>query len=88
MQAALADAPFDSPDWLFEPKLDGIRALAFIADGAVTLRSRRGLDVSAQYPALAKAIAAQPLSSAILDGEIVALDEPWEALRSNGCSGA
>ena len=75
MQAALADGPFDSPDWLFEPKLDGIRALAFIKDGAVTLRSRRGLDVSAQYPALVKAIAAQPLSSAIFDGEIVALDE-------------
>ena len=41
----------------------------------MTLRSRRGLDVSAQYPALARAIAAQPVSSAILDGEIVALDE-------------
>ena len=75
MQAALADGPFDSTDWLFEPKLDGIRALAFIEDGVVTLRSRRGLDVSAQYPALARAIAAQPVSSAILDGEIVALDE-------------
>ena len=75
MQAALADGPFDSKDWLFEPKLDGIRALAFIEDGAVTLRSRRGLDVSAQYPALAQAIAAQPVASAILDGEIIALDE-------------
>ena len=75
MQAALADGPFDSPDWLFEPKLDGIRALAFIEDGAVTLRSRRGLDLTAQYPALIKALAAQPVSSAILDGEIVALDE-------------
>ena len=75
MQAALADGPFDSPEWLFEPKLDGIRALAFIEDGAVTLRSRRGLDVTAQYPALVKAIAAQPVTSAIFDGEIVALDE-------------
>ena len=75
MQAALADGPFDSADWLFEPKLDGIRALAFIEDGAVTLRSRRGLDVSARYPALAQAIAAQPVASAILDGEIIALDE-------------
>ena len=75
MQAALAHGPFDGKDWLFEPKLDGIRALAFIEDGAVTLRSRRGLDVSAQYPALAQAIAAQPVANAILDGEIVALDE-------------
>ncbi|MYB43312.1 MAG: ATP-dependent DNA ligase [Chloroflexi bacterium] len=75
MQAALADGPFDGKDWLFEPKLDGIRALAFIEDGAVTLRSRRGLDVSAQYPGLVQAIAAQPVASAILDGEIVALDE-------------
>ncbi len=75
MQAALADGPFDSKDWLFEPKLDGIRALAFIEDGAVTLRSRRGLDLTAQYPALTHAIAAQPVASAILDGEIAALDE-------------
>ena len=75
MQAVLADGPFDSPDWLFEPKLDGIRALAFIEDGTVTLRSRRGLDVTAQYPALAQAIAAQPVASAILDGEIIALGE-------------
>ncbi len=75
MQAALADGPFDGADWLFEPKLDGIRALALIEDGAVTLRSRRGLDVSARYPALARAVAAQPVASAILDGEIVALDE-------------
>ena len=75
MQAALADGPFGGKDWLFEPKLDGIRALAFIEDGAVTLHSRRGLDVSAQYPALAQAIAAQPVASAILDGEIIALDD-------------
>ncbi len=75
MQAALADEPFDSPDWLFEPKLDGMRALAFIEDGKATLRSRRGHDVTAQYPALVEAIAAQPVSSAIFDGEIIALDE-------------
>ena len=74
MQATLADAPFDSPDWLFEPKLDGIRALATLEAGDVTLHSRRGNDITAQYPALAAAIAKQPASSAILDGEIVALD--------------
>ena len=75
MQATLADGPFDNPDWLFEPKLDGVRALALIEGGSVTLRSRRGNDITAQYPALAEALGRQPLSTAILDGEIVALDE-------------
>ena len=74
MQAALASEPFDDPAWLFEPKLDGIRALATIEGGAVRLHGRSGRDMTAQYPALVRALAAQPVASAILDGEIVALD--------------
>ena len=93
MQADLASEPFDNPAWFFEPKLDGIRALATIEGGAspdagyprrsldagiprrVSLRARSGRDITAQYPALVRALAEQPVASAVLDGEIVTLDE-------------
>jgi bifunctional non-homologous end joining protein LigD len=66
---------FDNPDWLFEIKWDGYRAVAFIDDGRVRLVSRNQNDLTAQFPelgALPKFIKAE---RAILDGEIVALDE-------------
>lgn len=74
MLATIGEGPFSDPHWLFEIKWDGVRALAWIADGALTLRSRTGQDITKHYPELApvpKAIAAH---EAILDGEIVALD--------------
>ena len=40
MLATLVDKPFSGPEWLFEPKLDGFRILAFIQKGGVTLRTR------------------------------------------------
>ncbi len=72
---AVARAPFSHPDWLFEPKLDGIRAIARVADGEAALRSRRGVDLTDNYPDLVAALAAQPVADALLDGEIVAFDE-------------
>ena len=53
MLARLADRPFTHPDWIFEPKLDGIRAIAYLQRGAVTLRTRAGNDVTSQFPWLA-----------------------------------
>jgi bifunctional non-homologous end joining protein LigD len=73
MLAQLAAAPFTHPDWLFEPKLDGYRVLAFVHDGKVKLRSRRGLDLTPAFPAIAAELAAQSVDM-ILDGEILALD--------------
>lgn len=75
MLASLTDKPFSDPRWLFEPKLDGVRAIALIKDGHPKLLSRRGLDATAQYPALAQELARQPERELALDGEIVALDE-------------
>ena len=72
MLAASREAPPNTPGWLFEPKIDGIRLLALVRDGEVTLRSRRGLDLTAQYPAVAAALAAQPAAALLLDGEVVA----------------
>jgi len=74
MLASLATAPFSDELWLFEPKLDGFRMLAFLDGGKVRLLSRRGLDVTDHYPALAESLQSQPVSRAILDGEIIALD--------------
>jgi bifunctional non-homologous end joining protein LigD len=62
--------------WAFEPKWDGYRALARIAGGEVTLRSRNDNDLTARFPALARALGlAVRAPSAVLDGEICALDE-------------
>jgi bifunctional non-homologous end joining protein LigD len=74
MLATLAERPFSDRNWLFEIKWDGVRALAWIANGAVTLRSRTGGEITAQYPELASLPKALLAQQAILDGEIVALD--------------
>jgi len=75
MNAHSADKAFSDPRWLFEPKLDGIRIVALIRDGEVTLLSRNGLDNTAQYPYLVEELAAQPVTDAVIDGEVVAIDE-------------
>jgi bifunctional non-homologous end joining protein LigD len=76
MLSTLVDKAFDRPGWLWEPKLDGVRALAFVRDhGGVELRSRRGGDLTKQYPSVVRALAAQSARPLVLDGEICALDE-------------
>lgn len=77
MRVARADAPFDDPQYRFEPKLDGIRALAYAdARGRVRLESRSAREITAHYPDVRRAIAAAlDGSAAVLDGEICALDE-------------
>jgi bifunctional non-homologous end joining protein LigD len=75
MLAAAADEPFDSPDFIYEPKWDGVRTIAFVDGGEVRLQTRNLLDCTKQYPEATQA--AEALTGAyhaILDGEIVALD--------------
>ncbi len=79
MLAESIDQPFDGDDWLFEIKWDGYRAVAFVENGKVRLVSRNQNDLTPRYPelhGLAKLIKAK---SAILDGEVVALDEEGRA---------
>jgi bifunctional non-homologous end joining protein LigD len=59
---------------MWEPKLDGYRALAFIGEKDVKLRSRRGLELAPSFPRLTEELGAQAAQGMILDGELVALD--------------
>jgi len=74
MLATLTDRPFSDPNWLFEIKWDGVRALARIENGTLTLRSRTSADITRRYPELASLPEAFAARQAIVDGEIVALD--------------
>ncbi len=72
MLPSRAEEPFDSPDWLFELRWGGVRALASIDGGRVELSGQNGADLTDAYPEL-QALACQlSAHSAVLDGEIVA----------------
>jgi bifunctional non-homologous end joining protein LigD len=75
MLATIIEKPFDNPDWLFEIKWDGYRAVAFIDEGRARLVSRNQNDLTAQFPELAALPKQLNADRAILDGEIVALDD-------------
>jgi bifunctional non-homologous end joining protein LigD len=76
MLATLVEKPFDDPEWLFEIKWDGYRAVCTIdAKGKLTLKSRNDLDMLKRFPELenlATAFASVPI---MVDGEIVSLDK-------------
>ena len=79
MLASLVDAPLDDPDFVYEPKYDGIRAVAEIAarGAAIKLWSRLGNDKAAQFPGVVTALrkwARRRTAPLVLDGEVVALD--------------
>ena len=63
----------EGPDWMYELKLDGYRAIAFKTDSAVQLRSRNNNDFATKYPGVVKALATLQQDT-VLDGEVVALD--------------
>jgi bifunctional non-homologous end joining protein LigD len=75
MLATAIEKPFDGADWLFEIKWDGYRAIAFVDDGRVRLVSRNQNNLSGQFPELATLPQFVRARRAILDGEIVALDD-------------
>jgi ATP-dependent DNA ligase len=80
MLAQKAEAPFDSPDHLFEIKWDGIRCLALIEGRQVGLQSRRFLDITSQFPELA-CLEWLP-SGTVLDGELLVLRDGKPSLRA------
>ncbi len=68
----LVDRPPAGDGWVHEIKFDGYRIQMRIEDGAVSLKTRKGMDWTEKFPAIAKQ--ASKLPDAIIDGEIVALD--------------
>jgi bifunctional non-homologous end joining protein LigD len=76
MTASVAKEPFNHPDWIFETKLDGYRAIAVIdSNGRARIWSRNRLPLEQKFPTIRDAVEELNLRSTILDGEIVALDE-------------
>lgn len=75
MLATPIDEPFDNPAWLFEIKWDGYRAIAFIEDSSIRLVSRNHNDLTGQFSELRELPKFVKAHTAILDGEIVAIDE-------------
>ena len=75
MMAQLSDQPaFDSPDWVFEIKWDGYRAIAEIHEGEIRFYSRNGLTFDKAYSKVFEALKSIE-HDAIIDGEIVVFDE-------------
>jgi bifunctional non-homologous end joining protein LigD len=64
----------EGDDWLTEIKFDGYRLLIFVQDGRARVMTRNGHDWTDRLPAVAKAASALRVESALLDGELVALD--------------
>ena len=75
MLATLVDDPFSDPEWIFETKWDGFRSVCFVRNGKPRLVSRNQIEMTPQYPELAGIAGQLDAKEAILDGEIVALDE-------------
>ncbi|HEY5058705.1 MAG TPA: DNA ligase D [Gaiellaceae bacterium] len=76
MLATLAEELPAGGDWTFEAKWDGYRALAYVRGGDAKLVSRNGNDLTARFPAVAKALAKAARSpDCVVDGEVCALDE-------------
>lgn len=74
MLAEIGEKAFNKADWMWEPKLDGYRVIAFVDGESVKLRSRRGLEMSGDYPEIAKELARQGAGTMVVDGELVAFD--------------
>jgi bifunctional non-homologous end joining protein LigD len=79
MLATPVEKPFDDPDWLFEIKWDGYRAVSFLQDGGVRLVSRNQNELTGEFPELRELSKLIKAKNAILDGEVVALDEQGRA---------
>jgi DNA ligase-1 len=67
------EEPFDDERYIFEPKIDGHRMIVSIDKGAVKLYTRRGIEVTPQYPELQR-VPIGDSTDAVLDGEVACVD--------------
>jgi bifunctional non-homologous end joining protein LigD len=86
MRPSLASKPFSDPAYLFELKLDGWRAFCFLRDRKAHLVSRRRNSLNERFPELRDIGELITAKTALIDGEVVALDQDglprFDALRS------
>jgi bifunctional non-homologous end joining protein LigD len=76
MLAALGEgSPPSTPGWLYEVKWDGVRAMCYVEEGVLKMRSRNGHAIDAQYPEISILPRQLHARSAVIDAEIAALDE-------------
>jgi bifunctional non-homologous end joining protein LigD len=75
MKATIGALPPDDGSWAYEIKWDGYRTLAFVDDGRTRWQSSHLLDVTAKYPELVEFADSVNADSAIIDGELVVLDD-------------
>ena len=71
---ATPSEPFHRDGWIYEIKYDGYRLMVERQDDSVTLRSRRGVDLTPLFPEIVKCAAALPYREFVLDSEVVVLD--------------
>lgn len=88
MAALAVDALPEGPEWSYELKLDGYRALVMKDGTSIQIRSRNDKDLMRMYPAVAAAGRRLQAEQAVIDGEIVAVDEKgrpsFQALQHRG----
>jgi bifunctional non-homologous end joining protein LigD len=75
MLATLVEEPFDDPQWIYEVKWDGYRAVAYVRDGKAALVSRNQNELTGEFAEIAAELGLLRVESAVIDGEVVALDE-------------
>ena len=75
MLATLTDERFRDPDWIFERKLDGERALCFRDGDRIRLLTRNRKDIGETYPEIIDTLAKQAGRDFVVDGEIVAFEQ-------------
>jgi bifunctional non-homologous end joining protein LigD len=78
MLATLVDEPFDDPDWMYEVKWDGYRAITYIDKGHVDILSRNNKSFNDKYYPLRELLSAWSID-AVIDGEIVVLNEKGQS---------
>jgi bifunctional non-homologous end joining protein LigD len=74
MLATHVDKPFDDPNWLYEIKWDGYRALAYVRNGKAELRSRNNLSYNNKFSVVVDALKNWNVN-AVIDGEVIALNK-------------
>ncbi len=82
MLATLTDKPFDEPGWIYEVKWDGYRALIYLNNGTVEMRSRNNKSFNEKFYSLYETLKGWKIN-AVVDGEIIVLNEKGISNFSN-----